>query len=216
MPTSAFAAVKIVDVMYDPPGADAGHEWIEVTNTGPDAVNLTTYRLFEGGVNHKLAAATGAASLAAGAKAIITTDPAQYAADNPGFSGSVFKSSFSLSNTAETISLKDAKLTTVDTYSYTAPPVVKAAAPVKAPKAVKAPKVKTTKATKMSTPYIGASQSAAVSLANLPQLPAIPRLWLYGLGLATLLLLCAAATVYAWPVTPTLATSGPSEEFELE
>lgn len=195
--------------MYDPPGADNDHEWVEVANTGPDSVNLATYRLSEGGTNHKIVATVGTSSIAAEGNAIIATDPAQYLADNPGFSGSIFKSSFSLSNTGETIALKDAKLVTVDTYSYTAPPVVKAPAPVKASKVTKSAKV-------VAAPYIGASQSAAAGLANTPRLPALPRLWLYGLSLATLLILIAGATLYVWPVANSLATSGPSEEFELE
>jgi hypothetical protein len=209
-PTAAFAAINIVDVMYDPPGADSGHEWIEVSNTGTDSVNLASYRLFEAGTNHKLTVTIGTSTLPAGAKAIIATDPMQYKADHPSFAGAVFKSSFSLSNTGETIEIKDASLAVVDSYSYVAPPVVKEPAPAKALKATKV--AKPTKTVASTTTKKSATQAAAVPLA-LPTLPAIPSVWLYGLGLAVLLILGAGATLYAKPASVTQSGAG---EFELE
>jgi hypothetical protein len=211
LPANALAAIRITAVEYDPAGADAGREWIKITNTGPDAVLLSDYRLFEGGVNHKLSAAGGASALDAGAVAIIATDPAQYLADHPSYEGVVFKSSFSLSNTGETIVLKDAKLTTVDTYSYTAPPVVKAPAP---PKAAKTPKTSATK--NKATTYVGDTQAAAVELSNTPSLPVLPNVWTYGLGLAALLTVGAGAALYARPPRPMTETFLGPDEFNIE
>lgn len=199
--------------MYNPPGTDEGHEWIEVANTGDSPINLAGYRLFEGGVNHKLTVAVGTSSLPAGAKAIITTDPSQYVADYPSFAGAVFKSSFSLSNTAETISLKDVSLNIVDTYSYTAPPVIKEAALAKVPKAAKTFATTTkTSATKKSSYVAAGNQAASLPLA-LPTLPAIPGMSLYSIGLVAVLLLGAGAALYGKPSAVTKGTAG---EFELE
>jgi len=214
-PAIAMAGVRIVDVMYDPPGADIGHEWIEVQNNGTSTVDLLHYRLFEGGVNHKLTAAVGTSSLPAGAEAIITTDPAQYATDHPEFSGTVFKSSFSLSNIAETIALKDASLNIVDSYSYTAPPVVKAA-PKTSTKTKKA-STSTTKTASAAKPTIAASEQVATPmLANFPQIPIV---WLYGSALGALLLMGIGGALYLQLTQKELLgfeTSASSEEFELE
>lgn len=54
-PVSASAAVLITEIMYDLEDADGGHEWIEVTNTATSPVDIGMWRLFEQGVNHKLA-----------------------------------------------------------------------------------------------------------------------------------------------------------------
>lgn len=210
--TSALAAVRIAGIMYDPPGADEGHEWIQLTNTGTDAVNLAGYRLFEGDTNHKLTVAAGTSTLLAGVEAIIATDPAQYESDHPDFRGTIFKSSFSLSNTGETIALKDAKLAVVDTYSYTAPPAATKPVPSK---------VASTKKTsyapgKSSTSYdAGANQAAALPLAHLPSLPEVPRPWLYLAGVVSLILLGATTVLYA-KAAPVAVTAGTGEEFELE
>src|SRR3989344_1146156 len=62
-PIPASSAVLITEIMYDLEGADQGHEWIELTNTGNAAVDIGSWRLFEQGVNHKLTLAAGAASV---------------------------------------------------------------------------------------------------------------------------------------------------------
>lgn len=211
MPGMAFAAVRITNVMYDPSGADQGREWIQLTNQGAEPVNLYGYRLFEGGVNHKLTTVVGTSTLAAGAVAIVATDPSQYAADHPSFAGTIFKSSFSLSNTGETIALKDAKLQQVDSYTYQAPPP--------APKVVAAkPATITTakKTTKAAQVLAGNAALAASPLFAKPALPQIPSVWLYSFALAALLLVGACGLVYAKLTAPQAVTFMPQEEFELE
>ncbi len=214
-PAAAQAAVHITDVMYDPPGADAGHEWIKVENTGTDTVNIAGYRLAEGGTNHKLSTVQGTSTLAAGAVAIIAEDTAQYLADNPSYKGALFKSSFSLSNTSETIALKDDKLEVVDSYSYTAPLVVKEPASKKS--ATKKSANKSASSKSLGSSYAADNQAAALPL-SLPslQLPAFSSAWTYGLGLVALLILGAGAALYARPQTLTTATNPEGEEFELE
>jgi hypothetical protein len=209
LPASVFASVRITAVEYDPAGVDSGHEWIKITNTGSDTVSLADYRLFEGGVNHKLSVTSGTSNIGAGEDAIITTDPSQYLADHTSFTGVVFKSSFSLSNTGETIVLRDQSLKPVDSYSYTAPP--KAPAPVKSAKT----KGVSTAKTKSAGVYAGGEQAAAVALSDLPALPTMSSVWVYGLGLAALLTVGAGAALYARPIGASV-TSSPKEEFELE
>ncbi|HEV8677520.1 MAG TPA: lamin tail domain-containing protein [Candidatus Paceibacterota bacterium] len=119
-PAIALAQVRITEVMYDAPGADQGHEWLEVSNLGSQNADIGKYKLFEDGTNHALKAVQGSGSLAPGASAIIAADAQKFLADYPAFSSTVFDSTFSLSNTGETLALKDASSTAIDTASYIA------------------------------------------------------------------------------------------------
>ena len=40
MPMITHAAVQITEVMYDPPGANAGGQWLEVTNVDSVAISI--------------------------------------------------------------------------------------------------------------------------------------------------------------------------------
>jgi hypothetical protein len=220
VPAMALASVHITNVMYDPEGADAGHEWIEIANQDSTPVNLYGYRLGEGGTNHKITVVSGTSTLLAGATAVIVTDPAEYSLEHPSFAGTVFKSSFSLSNTGETIELKDAKLSVVDSYNYTAPPVVKAV-PVKKAKKLSAKSKSALSQTnaKVTTPFGGGdSGTAALPLVGTPGLPALPTSWAYGLGLAALLVVGGGAALYAKPASQSIRfeTLSDEEEFNIE
>ncbi len=210
VPLPAFASIKITDVLYNPPGADQGHEWVAISNEGTTSVSLLGYRLFEGGTNHKMTVAQGTSTLAVGEKAIIATNPAQYLADNPSFTGTVFKSAFSLVNSGETISLKDAKLEVVDTYSYTAPVVVPTVTP---------PKQKAATVHSAAIPTIANKKGATTQPVTMAPEgtapPALPSVWVYSLGLVTILLVGVGAALYVKPVGMP-ATKSEAEEFELE
>ena len=50
MPHSAYASVIISEIMYDPQGTDTDHEWVELYNSGSDAVEITKdWRFVVGG-----------------------------------------------------------------------------------------------------------------------------------------------------------------------
>lgn len=104
--------------MYDLEGSDTGREWIEVLNDGPSAIDISGFKLFEGGVNHTLSIVSGSAVLSPGSYAVIADDPEKFKADWPSFSGILFDSAFSLSNSGETLTLKDASVSEEDTVSY--------------------------------------------------------------------------------------------------
>lgn len=112
----ARAAVEITEIMYDLPGGDTGREWIEVTNTGSEPVDLSQYKLLESTTNHGLAD-TGGAVLAPGASVILADDPLKFRVDWPAFLGPVVNTVFSLSNTGETLSIKKGTVVE-DTVSY--------------------------------------------------------------------------------------------------
>ncbi|MBI2278615.1 MAG: lamin tail domain-containing protein [Candidatus Brennerbacteria bacterium] len=97
--------LAITEIMYNASGTDDGREWIEVRNDGASSASFDDVRFLEGGTNHRLVFARGAAALAAGAYAIITDDADRFIIDYPSFAGSLFDSSFSLSNDGETLAL---------------------------------------------------------------------------------------------------------------
>ncbi len=120
VPQWAFASsVAITEVMYDARGSDAGHEWIELTNLGDTSVSVSSYKLFESTMTHGLSVMTGDANMGPGMSAILTTDPMAFSASFPNYTGVILKASFTLANDGETIVLKNASSTPLDTFTYT-------------------------------------------------------------------------------------------------
>src|SRR3989344_6805654 len=101
-----YASVVITEVMYDLEGADTGREWVKIQNDGV-AVDLTGWKFFEGGGNHGLTLVQGDISLPQNGFAVIADNAEKFLLDWPGFSGTLFDSVFSLSNTGETLILRD-------------------------------------------------------------------------------------------------------------
>ena len=118
VPVRALAEAKITEIMYDAKGGDTGHEWIEITNLGGDPVALDHYKILESNTSHSVSLVTGEAVLSSGTSAVISPDPAVFMADHPDFTGNLCKASFSFSNTGETIKLKSASSTTIDSVTY--------------------------------------------------------------------------------------------------
>ena len=110
-------ALLITEIQFDPSGTDTNREWLEVYNDSSASVNFSTYKFFESGVNHGLTA-VGDANLAPGEYGIIVQDAAAFLADYPGSSAKLFKSSFSLSNSGESLSVKNSAGTILDTRDY--------------------------------------------------------------------------------------------------
>lgn len=117
-PIRAKASIIINEIMYDTPLTDDGREWIEAANTGIEPVDLTGWKLFEANVNHGLSVSQGSMEIAPGGFVIIADNPQKFLLDWPGFFGTVLDSAFSLSNTGEALSIKDAQGAVVDTYTY--------------------------------------------------------------------------------------------------
>lgn len=119
-PLFAHALVRMSEIMYDIEGTDTGREWIEVANEGAASVDISGFKLFEANVNHGLTLYAGSAVLASGGYAIIADNPSKFLTDWPGWSGSLFDSSFSLSNTGESLAIKNGTLEEEDAASYAA------------------------------------------------------------------------------------------------
>ncbi len=110
-------AVIISEIMYNVPGVDDNHEWIEVYQEMDKCENLSEWKFFEQGVNHNLKLINGTDLLCLGDYAIIAEDSGTFLIDY-NFIGNLFDSSFSLSNSGENISIKNSSLDVVDYVFY--------------------------------------------------------------------------------------------------
>jgi len=110
------ADAVINELMYDPPSSDTGREWIEIYSDG-NCTNLANYKLFESNVNHGLTLKNGSFTLCNNEYAIIADDADSFSQEY-NFTGNLYDSSFSLSNTNETISLKSNATNIVNTIAY--------------------------------------------------------------------------------------------------
>lgn len=121
-PIFTFASVTITEIMYDPKDTDAsaGGEWIEVQNTDSLATDLTKWIFFENDTNHGITA-DGALEIPPGGYAVISRDLIAFKNYFTGFSGLLFKASFSL-NDGEKLAMKSSKeapVTDANSVTYT-------------------------------------------------------------------------------------------------
>ena len=208
LPLFAHASIQITNVMYDLPGADEGREWIEITNTGASAVDVSDYKFLEGGVKHKLVIVQGGAELAPGAKATIASNPVQFLSEHSGFAGALIKSSFSLSNTGETLTILNAEGGVEHSLTY--------AAPKKEP----APKESSTKsaisqkveeAASPATQEVTSDEGRVSGHSPKENLP----LFSYILGLIATIVLGVVAVTFVRTKEPQEATKSLADEFEI-
>src|SRR3989344_7666395 len=120
---SAFSANS--DIIINEIGASSTstHEWIEIWNKGSEPVDLTGWKFWENSTNHGLSVSTTDALVSAGEHAVIVQDANQFILDYPGFSGSIFDSSWSsLNESGEEIGLKDASGNFIEQFTYISAP----------------------------------------------------------------------------------------------
>lgn len=117
LPFVSHASVSITEIMYAPEGADATHEWIEVCSSG-NVSSLESWKFFEAASNHSITSVSGSAGLSESECAIIADNASVFTQDYPSFTGNLFDSAFSLSNSGETLALKNETGDIVDTVTY--------------------------------------------------------------------------------------------------
>jgi inhibitor of cysteine peptidase len=115
---SAQSDVKINEIMYDLPGADADLEWIELYNNDTTAINITGWKFYEADTNHRLILVQGSMVIPAGGYAIIADNATAFLNVHPECKCTVMDSTFSLRNSDEYIALKNATLVLVDEVTY--------------------------------------------------------------------------------------------------
>ncbi len=116
--TEISSALIISEIEFDPAGSDTDREWIEIFNDTNASVDLTTYKFFEANTNHGIDILSGDKNVASGEYVVLVQDLDKWKADFPSYTGKIFKSSFSLSNTGELLSLKDSGGNVLNTVTY--------------------------------------------------------------------------------------------------
>ncbi len=116
---SVFADVMITEVMFNPDGADEGHEWIEIHNYADTSVDITGWKFYENNGNHNIKLKQGTLILGPYDTAIIADNADKFLEDYSGYKGNVYDTSFgSLSNSGEYIAIKDSFGNTIDYAAY--------------------------------------------------------------------------------------------------
>lgn len=97
------------------------YEWIELFNRGTEKVDLTGWKFFEEGANHKLTVFRGDFTIDPGEYFIVANDAAKLAAKYPAYTGTIFDSSWSsLSEKGEVIGLKSSKSVKIEQFTFLA------------------------------------------------------------------------------------------------
>ena len=112
-------AMRINEIMYDLPGTDTGREWVEIYNDTTENIDFSKWKLLENAVNHSVKIILGSAIIPPGGYAVIADNDVKFLADNPNFSGTLFDSAFSLTNTVgETLALINPSGNKIDEITY--------------------------------------------------------------------------------------------------
>jgi len=124
-PIFCFAKLEITEIMYDLPGTDDKHEWVEIYNNSAETIDLTDWKLNDGdaATNHSLNAppknnSRGSLVLAAGEYALLAGDAATLIIDLPTYQGIIIDTVISLKNTGATLSILDKDGNIIDSITY--------------------------------------------------------------------------------------------------
>ncbi len=114
--------VVVNEIMYDLPGTDSKHEWIEILNISGTEIDLTDWK-FNDGSNHILNeppenGGQGSLKISSGEYLILTGDAITFLTDHPGFSGTVIDTAMSLKNTIATLKILDSEGNKIDSVTY--------------------------------------------------------------------------------------------------
>jgi len=126
LPLLTFAQIEITEIMYNLEGDDDGpnnnqrREWLEIYNSSSEEINLNGWKLYEAETNHGIDSVPKGNSmiLSAYAYAVITDKPDIFKDEYPSFLGVIFDSAFSLSDTGETLIIRDSNLVDIDKKIY--------------------------------------------------------------------------------------------------
>ena len=124
IPVAVCADVRISEFVYDAPGSDDKHEWIEIFNAGRTPVDISRWKISDGS-RHVLNAppkngSVGTTTLQPSTFAILVDNAMAFAALYPSVAVSIIDTSINLPNAGGTISLIDASGKVADSVSYLA------------------------------------------------------------------------------------------------
>ena len=116
------SAIEITEVSYDLEGSDslAPGEWIEIYNDTASNIEISKIKFLEGGSYHNINEYGSSGIVVPPLSYAILAHRADLFRDFfTSFSGIVFDSSFSLSNTGETLKITDDNQVELDSFTYT-------------------------------------------------------------------------------------------------
>ncbi|TSC52057.1 MAG: PKD domain-containing protein [Parcubacteria group bacterium LiPW_41] len=99
------AKIDILEIMYDAPGSDEGNEWVEIYNSGTTTVKIKDLRFVDSGQRHLISLSRGSEVLMAYDYGIIADSPEKFLEKYPSYTGSIWKSAMSLSNTHDLLAM---------------------------------------------------------------------------------------------------------------
>ncbi len=121
----AAGTIIINEIMYDLPGADDKHEWIEIKNISNGVIDLTKWKFFDGDgtINHSLVISAerggqGSLIIPAGGFAILSGNAPTFLSDYKGFSGTVIDTVMNLGNVSDILRILNVDGQVVDEISY--------------------------------------------------------------------------------------------------
>lgn len=114
LPTCAQANVYISEIMYDPATPESSNEWMELCNNGNEPHDIAQWYVVDNDTRKNFTLVAGGSILAPNSCVIIARSEIAL----PTYEGMLFTSTFSLSNSGETIILKDNADVTIDTVSF--------------------------------------------------------------------------------------------------
>lgn len=129
IPSFAFGALIINEIMYDLEGSDTDREWVELLNTGSTPITVKggtgsgSWRFNDGSGNRVLAeppeyGGRGSLTIQPGAYLVIARDPSVFLSMHSGGSYAVVRAAMSLSNTGAMLSLINGVGETVSSMTY--------------------------------------------------------------------------------------------------
>jgi len=122
---NCFAKIEITEIMYNLPGADDKHEWVEIYNNSAKAIDLTGWKFNDGDTitDHILNAppknnSRGSLVLAIGEYALLAGDAGTLTTDLPAYQGTIIDTILDLKNSSSTLSIFDNNGNLIDNVFY--------------------------------------------------------------------------------------------------
>lgn len=113
-PLCAFADLKITEIMYNPEGTDTNREWIEIHNVGNTEISLGDWFFYENDVFHRISEVE---KIKPNQYVLLAKDPGTLSGELGG-GISIAKSSFSLKNSGEKISIANPSREIIHSVTY--------------------------------------------------------------------------------------------------
>ncbi len=118
LPQTVLAKISIVEVMYDAKGTDTDREWVKIVNDNESDVEISKIKLTINDSNHLIKDLAGSTLIYKSDSLVLVDDPDKFKVNYPSYAGKVFDSSFTLTNTSGSVTIKDDKNIVIDSMSY--------------------------------------------------------------------------------------------------